>query len=58
MKLIRYLATHQWPFWLGGLLVGLSEILFYFHFDMFVVVTTGFAQMYAASEELIALEKR
>jgi uncharacterized membrane protein YedE/YeeE len=53
MKAIKYLATHQWPFWLGGLFVGLAEIVFYYRYDMFIVVTTGFAQMYAVSEEHI-----
>ena len=47
----RRLLTRQWPFWLGGLLVGLAEILFYYHTDMFIVVTTGLAQMFAVSEE-------
>jgi len=53
MALLRYLARHQWPFWLGGLFVGISEILFYYRYDMFVVVTTGFAQMYATSEHYL-----
>ena len=53
MKLLKHLATHQWPFWLGGLFVGISEILFYHRYDMFIVVTTGFAQMYATSEHYI-----
>ena len=51
--LIKNLATNQWPFWLGGALVGLAEIIFYNHYDMFIVVTTGFAQMYAVSEQHI-----
>jgi len=50
---IKKLWTHQWPFWLGGLFVGLAEILFYYKYDMFIVVTTGFAQMYAVSEEYL-----
>lgn len=53
MRLVKYLLRHQWPFWLGGLLVGLSEIMFYYRYDMFVVVTTGFAQMYATSEHYL-----
>ncbi len=53
MKLRQYLWKHQWPFWLGGLLVGISEILFYYRYDMFIVVTTGFAQMYATTEHYI-----
>jgi uncharacterized membrane protein YedE/YeeE len=51
MGFVRFLIRHQWPFWLGGILVGLSEILFYYHYDMFVVVTTGLAQMFAVSEQ-------
>ncbi|MCK5665898.1 MAG: YeeE/YedE family protein, partial [Thiotrichaceae bacterium] len=45
------LLTRQWPFWLGGLFVGLAEIVFYYHYDMFIVVTTGFAQMFAVTEQ-------
>jgi hypothetical protein len=45
------LVTKQWPFWLGGLFVGLAEIVFYFHYDMFIVVTTGMAQMFAVTEQ-------
>ncbi len=47
------LLTRQWPFWLGGLFVGLAEIVFYIgtDFEMFIVVTTGFAQMFAVTEE-------
>ncbi len=47
----KRLLTRQWPFWLGGLLVGLAEIVFYYHTDMFIVVTTGLAQMFAVSEQ-------
>nr|VFK17537.1 MAG: Sulphur transport [Candidatus Kentron sp. LPFa]VFK34017.1 MAG: Sulphur transport [Candidatus Kentron sp. LPFa] len=50
---IKKLWTQQWPFWLGGLFVGLAEIVFYYRYDMFIVVTTGFAQMYAVSEEYL-----
>jgi uncharacterized membrane protein YedE/YeeE len=50
---LKYLLKHQWPFWLGGLLVGLAEIIFYYRYDMFIVVTTGFAQMYATSEQYL-----
>ncbi len=50
-SLTRRLFRHQWPFWLGGVLVGLAEIIFYYHTDMFIVVTTGLAQMFAVSEE-------
>ena len=46
------LLFRQWPFWLGGLLVGVAEILFYARYDMFIVVTTGMAQMFAVPEEL------
>lgn len=51
MTLTQRLVRQQWPFWLGGLLVGLAEIVFYYHTDMFIVVTTGLAQMFAVSEE-------
>jgi len=47
---ISSLLGKQWPFWLGGLFVGLAEIIFYYHYDMFIVVTTGLAQMFAVSE--------
>lgn len=50
------LIRKQWPFWFGGLFVGLAEILFYIHTDNFIVVTTGFAQMYAVSEHLVGLD--
>lgn len=53
MTLLKHLLKNQWPFWLGGLLVGISEIIFYYRYDMFVVVTTGFAQMYATSEHYL-----
>lgn len=49
--LARRLIRRQWPFWLGGVLVGLAEIIFYYHTDMFIVVTTGLAQMFAVSED-------
>jgi uncharacterized membrane protein YedE/YeeE len=51
--LAKRLLRRQWPFWLGGLFVGLAEIVFYFHTDMFIVVTTGMAQMFAVSEETL-----
>lgn len=54
--LARRLLHRQWPFWLGGLLVGLAEVLFYLHTDMFIVVTTGLAQMFAVTEELVGLD--
>ncbi|MCU7929158.1 MAG: YeeE/YedE family protein [Candidatus Thiodiazotropha sp. (ex Codakia rugifera)] len=50
---IKDLWPRQWPFWLGGLFVGLSEIVYYFRYDSFIVVTTGFAQMFAVSEEYL-----
>lgn len=52
------LIQKQWPFWLGGLFVGLAEIIYYIHSDNshFIVVTTGFAQMYAASEQFIGID--
>ncbi|MCK5717505.1 MAG: YeeE/YedE family protein [Thiomargarita sp.] len=53
MNRITYLLKNQWPFWLGGFFVGLSEIIYYFRYDSFIVVTTGLAQMYAVSEEYL-----
>ena len=53
MVLLKRLVTEQWPFWLGGLFVGLAEILFYVRYDMFIVVTTGLAQLYAVSEKYL-----
>lgn len=50
---MKTLITKQWPFWLGGLFVGLAEIVFYYHYDMFIVVTTGLAQMFAVTEQKI-----
>jgi len=47
---VRDLLRNQWPFWLGGLFVGLAEIVFYLRYDYFIPVTTGLAQMYAVSE--------
>jgi len=56
--MISKLIKKQWPFWLGGIFVGIAEILYYIHSDHddFIVVTTGFAQMYAASEQLLGLD--
>ena len=50
---MQKLITKQWPFWLGGLFVGLAEIVFYYHYDMFIVVTTGLAQMFAVTEQKV-----
>jgi len=56
--MLRTLITKQWPFWLGGLFVGIAEIVYYIHSgnDDFIVVTTGFAQMYAASEQFLGID--
>ncbi len=56
--MLKNLITKQWPFWLGGLFVGLAEILYYIQSDNydFIVVTTGFAQMYAASEQFLGID--
>lgn len=43
----------QWPFWLGGVFVGLAEVVFYLRYDYFIPVTTGLAQMYAVSERYL-----
>jgi len=56
--MISKLVRKQWPFWLGGVFVGIAEILYYIYsgnYD-FIVVTTGFAQMYAASEQFLGLD--
>lgn len=56
--MLAALVRRQWPFWLGGVFVGLAEILYYVHsgnYD-FIVVTTGFAQMYAASEQFLGVD--
>ena len=59
MSNFKHLMLKQWPFWLGGLVVGFSEILYYtftwMHPDMdadFINVTSGFAQMYATIEKM------
>ncbi len=56
--MLTNLVRKQWPFWLGGLLVGLAEIIYYIHSDNsdFIVVTTGFAQMYASSEQFFGID--
>ncbi|CAK0755309.1 Sulf_transp domain-containing protein [Gammaproteobacteria bacterium] len=51
--MFKNLLTKQWPFWLGGLFVGLSEIIFYIQYNKFIGVTTGFAQLYAVSEKYL-----
>jgi uncharacterized membrane protein YedE/YeeE len=45
------LLRKQRPFWLGGLFVGLAELVFYFKYDYFIPVTTRLAQMYAVTEQ-------
>ncbi|CAK0780722.1 Sulf_transp domain-containing protein [Gammaproteobacteria bacterium] len=50
---LNSIISKQWPFWAGGLFVGLAEILYYYHYNDFIGVTTGFAQMYAVSEKHI-----
>lgn len=53
---MRWLKA-QWPFWLGGVFVGLAEVVFYFKYDYFIPVTTGLAQMYAVAEQkLVGLD--
>lgn len=56
--MLSALIRKQWPFWLGGVFVGLAEIVYYIqsgNYD-FIVVTTGFAQMYAASEQFFGVD--
>lgn len=50
MNLVKILLRRQWPFWLGGLFVGLAEILFYCRYQNFIPMTTGLAQMFAVLE--------
>lgn len=52
-SLLSNLLRRQWPFWLGGLFVGLAEIVFYYRYQEFIPVTTGLAQMYAVSEHYL-----
>ncbi len=47
------ILSRQWPFWVGGCFVGLSEIVYYIHYNDFIGVTTGLAQMYAVSEKYL-----
>ncbi len=56
--MLSNLMRKQWPFWLGGLLVGFAEIIYYIHSgnSEFIVVTTGFAQMYASSEQFFGID--
>lgn len=49
--ILNRLLTRQWPFWLGGLFVGLAEIVFYIRYEHFIPVTTGLAKMFAVSEQ-------
>jgi len=61
MDTFSHLMKKQWPFWLGGIVVGISEMLYFTftglgaggseHAD-FINVTSGFAQMYASIEQL------
>jgi len=50
---LKNLISKQWPFWMGGLFVGLAEILYYYNYNDFIGVTTGFAQMYVVSEKYV-----
>lgn len=45
-----HLWRRQWPFWLGGVLVGLAEILYYIRYHNIISVTTGLAMMFANFE--------
>lgn len=63
MTTFQHLMKKQWPFWLGGLVVGISEMLYFTftglgaggseHAD-FINVTSGFAQMYASIEQFFS----
>jgi uncharacterized membrane protein YedE/YeeE len=40
----------QWPFIIGGAIVGLGEAVYFLHFKTFIPVTTGLAQMFSTVE--------
>jgi hypothetical protein len=40
----------QWPFAVGGLLVGLGEAVYFLRFGKFIPVTTGLAKMFSTVE--------
>jgi len=42
--------TRQWSFALGGLFVGLAELLYFLNFRRFIPVTTGLAKMFSSVE--------
>jgi hypothetical protein len=50
---MRFFLKTQWSFALGGLIVGLAEVLYFFKFGEFIPVTTGLAQMFATVEDNI-----
>jgi hypothetical protein len=41
----------QWPFALGGAIVGLGEVVYFLKFGTFIPVTTGLAKMFSTVEE-------
>ena len=45
--------THQWSFALGGLIVGLGEVIYFLKFGTFIPVKTGLAKMFATVEQNI-----
>ena len=42
--------SRQWPFAVGGVIVGLGEVLYFLVFGTFIPVTTGLAKMFATVE--------
>ncbi|MBI2267066.1 MAG: YeeE/YedE family protein [Armatimonadetes bacterium] len=49
----RKLVGNQWSFVIGGLLIGLSEALYYIKYDHPIHLTTGLAEMFASMERLL-----
>ncbi len=53
MKKLRAVFRNQWSFALGGLIVGLGEVIYFLTFGTFIPVTTGLAKMFATVEQNI-----
>ena len=52
-KKITNFFAHQWSFALGGLIVGMGEVIYFLKFGTFIPVTTGLAKMFATVEQNI-----
>lgn len=50
MRVLQRLWRYQWPFWLGGVFVGLAETLYYVRYHNIISVTTGLAMMFSNLE--------